>query len=67
MANPLLKPSDLPYNLPDFRAIRLEHVEEAFEQALHNHAAEIAAITTAGTPTWENTVEAFELAGADLD
>ena len=67
MANPLLKPSDLPYNLPDFRAIRLEHVEEAFEQALHNHAAEIAAITTAGTPTWENTVEAFELAGTDLD
>lgn len=67
MKNPLLEPSTLPYNLPDFQAIRLDHVEEAFEQALHNHAAEIADITTAETPTWENTVEAFELAGADLD
>jgi len=67
MTNPLLAPSELPYNLPDFRAIRLEHVEPAFEQALHNHAAEIAEITTAQTPTWENTVEAFELSGADLE
>ena len=67
MTNPLLAPSTLPYNLPDFAAIRLEHVEPAFEQALATHAQEIAAITTADEPTWENTVEAFELAGADLD
>ena len=67
MTNPLLAPSTLPYNLPDFAAIRLEHVEPAFEQALANHAQEIADITTQDTPTWENTVEAFELAGADLD
>ena len=67
MTNPLLAPSTLPYNLPDFAAIRLEHVEPAFEQALVNHVQEIADITTQDTPTWENTVEAFELAGADLD
>ena len=67
MTNPLLTPSTLPYNLPDFAAIRLEHVEPAFEEALKRHAAEIADITTADTPTWENTVEAFELAGQDLD
>ena len=67
MTNPLLTPSTLPYNLPDFANIRLEHVEPAFEEALKRHAAEIAEITTADTPTWENTVEAFELAGADLD
>ena len=67
MTNPLLAPSTLPYNLPDFAAIRLEHVEPAFEKALATHAQEIAAITTADEPTWENTVEAFELAGADLD
>lgn len=67
MTNPLLAPSTLPYNLPDFAAIRLEHVEPAFEQALVNHVQEIADITTPDTPTWENTVEAFELAGADLD
>ena len=67
MTNPLLTPSTLPYNLPDFAKIRLEHVEPAFEEALRRHAAEIAEITTAAEPTWENTVEAFELAGADLD
>lgn len=67
MTNPLLTPSTLPYNLPDFAAIRLEHVEPAFEEALKRHATEIADITTADTPTWENTVEAFELAGQDLD
>lgn len=67
MTNPLLTPSTLPYNLPDFAAIRLEHVEPAFEEALKRHAAEIAEITTAETPTWANTVEAFELAGQDLD
>ena len=67
MTNPLLTPSTLPYNLPDFAAIRLEHVEPAFEEALKRHAAEIAEITTADAPTWENTVEAFELAGQDLD
>ncbi|MBC3177786.1 M3 family metallopeptidase [Corynebacterium lujinxingii] len=67
MTNPLLAPSTLPYNLPDFAAIRLEHVEPAFDKALATHAQEIAAITTADEPTWGNTVEAFELAGADLD
>ena len=57
----------MPYNLPDFANIRLEHVEPAFDVALKRHAAEIAEITTAAESTWENTVEAFELAGADLD
>lgn len=67
MTNPLLIPSTLPYQLPDFRAIRLEHVEPAFDEALARHAAEIATITTTPEASWENTVEAFELAGADLD
>ncbi|WP_291314137.1 M3 family metallopeptidase [Corynebacterium sp. UBA2622] len=65
--NPLLRPSTLPYNLPDFRAIRLEHVEPAFDEALSRHAAEISAILTEPQPTWANTVEALELAGADLE
>ena len=34
MTNPLLAPSGLPYQLPDFAAIELSHVEEAFEHAL---------------------------------
>lgn len=67
MTNPLLEASTLPYNLPDFAAIRLEHVEPAFEQALSEHAREISDILTEAEPTWENTVEAFELSGRDLE
>lgn len=65
--NPLLEPSALPYHLPDFRAIRPERVEPALDEALHRHAEEITAITTADQPSWENTVEAFELSGRDLE
>ncbi|SDL87476.1 peptidyl-dipeptidase Dcp Metallo peptidase. MEROPS family M03A [Corynebacterium mycetoides] len=65
--NPLLEPSTLPYNLPDFAAIRLEHVEPAFEEAVSRHAREISEILMQDTPTWENTVEAFELSGSALD
>lgn len=65
--NPLLEPSTLPYQLPDFQAIRLEHVAPAFAQALRNHSEEIAAICAQSSPTWQNTVEAFERSGADLE
>ncbi|OIR44454.1 M3 family metallopeptidase [Corynebacterium sp. NML130628] len=65
--NPLLHPSDLPYGLPDFQAIRLEHVLPAFERALVLHEEEIARICAESTPTWENTVEALERAGSDLN
>ena len=67
MTNPLLAPSDLPYGLPDFAAIAIEHVEPAFDQALRAHAQEISEILRHETPTWENTVEALECAGAQLD
>lgn len=67
MTNPLLAPSDLPYGLPDFAAITIEHVEPAFDQALRAHAQEISEILMHETPTWENTVEALECAGAQLD
>lgn len=65
--NPLLHPSELPYGLPDFQAIRLEHVLPAFERALVLHEDEIARICAEDTPTWENTVEALERAGSDLE
>ncbi|WP_026196094.1 M3 family metallopeptidase [Corynebacterium lubricantis] len=67
MTNPLLTPSTLPYNLPDFRAITLDHVREAFPIALENQRREIDEIISEAEPTWENTVEALELAGADLE
>ena len=66
MTNPLLAPSELPYQLPDFAHIRLAHVEPAFAEALARHDAEIAEICAQESPNWENTVEALELAGQDL-
>lgn len=65
--NPLLVPSELPYQLPPFSDITLEHFQPAFEQALREHNQEITAILAVGEPTWENTVEALEAAGQTLN
>ena len=68
MANPLLTPSTLPYQLPPFAEIKVEHYRPAFDEALALHDAEIASITdNPAAPTWENTVEALERSGQDLD
>ncbi|WP_144791241.1 M3 family metallopeptidase [Corynebacterium singulare] len=68
MTNPLLSPSPLPYQLPPFADIKVEHYRPAFDEALARHCAEIAAITdNPADPTWENTVEALERSGQDLD
>lgn len=68
MTNPLLTPSTLPYQLPPFADITVEHYRPAFDKALALHDAEIAAITdNPADPTWENTVEALERSGQDLD
>lgn len=67
-SNPLLNRSTLPYQLPDFEAIRDEHFLPAVEEALERHRAEIAAIVdNPEAPTWENTLEAWEASGQDLD
>ncbi|MCS5480142.1 M3 family metallopeptidase [Corynebacterium sp. YIM 101645] len=67
-SNPLLAPSTLPYQLPDFANIRLEHAVAAFEPALAEQRAEITAITESPeAASWENTVEALEASGAMLD
>ena len=68
MANPLLNPSQLPYQLPPFGEIRVEHYRPAFAEALSRHAAEIAAIVdNPEAPSWANTVEAWERSGRDLE
>ncbi|QVI98629.1 M3 family metallopeptidase [Corynebacterium diphtheriae] len=68
MTNPLLQPSNLPYQLPPFAEIRVEHYLPAFTEALARHSAEIAAIANNPEPaTWENTVEAWERSGRDLE
>jgi len=67
-ANPLLAPSTLPYELPDFAAIRPEHYLAAFRAAFDEHRREVAAITAVRSmPTFENTIEALERSGELLD
>ncbi|WP_312167858.1 M3 family metallopeptidase [Microbacterium sp.] len=67
-SNPLLQPSELPYGLPDYRAIRPEHYLPAFEAAFAEHLHEISRITMVRSmPTFENTIEAIERSGELLD
>nr|WP_274635669.1 M3 family metallopeptidase [Microbacterium bovistercoris] len=63
-ANPLLLPSRLPYQLPDYAHIRPEHYLPAFELAFDEHLQEIAAVTRVRSmPTFENTMVPLETSG----
>lgn len=65
--NPLLHPSTLPYGLPDFAALREEHIVPAFDRGVTEHLAEIAAIVADPEPaTFDNTVAALERSGQTL-
>jgi peptidyl-dipeptidase Dcp len=66
--NPLLQPSPLQYQAPEFDKIKTEHFLPAIEEGMKQHAAEIEAI--ANNPeaaTFENTIVAMEKAGALLN
>ncbi|MDE9451272.1 M3 family metallopeptidase [Aliiroseovarius sp. Z3] len=68
MTNPLLAHWDTPFNLPPFDAIRDGDFEPAFDAALDQTRAAIAAIAgTDAAPTFANTIEALELSDAALD
>jgi len=65
--NPFLAPSTLPYALPPFAAISIEHYLPAFERGMDEQLAEIAEITaSAEPPTFENTLVALERSGSVL-
>ena len=65
--NPLLHPSVLPYQAPEFDAIKDEHYRAALEQGMKMHIAEIDTIATSSEdPTFENTVVAMEKSGRFL-
>ncbi len=65
--NPLLTPWTAPFGLAPFAVITDAHFAPAFGVALANHMAEIEAIAgNPQPPTFANTIEALELAGADL-
>jgi peptidyl-dipeptidase Dcp len=66
--NPLLAPWTTPFGVPPFDLIRPEHFVPAFEQAMAEHLAEIAAIgANAEAPSFANTVEALERSGRVLE
>ena len=66
--NPLLTPWSTPFSLPPFGAIEAAHFLPAFDAALAEHDAEIAAIVgESGAPTYANTIDALERAGQTLN
>lgn len=66
-ANPLLQPSSLPLQYPPFDQIRDEHFLPAYQAAMAEHLAEIAAIATNGqAATFDNTIVAMERSGRTL-
>ena len=66
--NPLLQPWTGPFGAPPFARIRPEHFRPAFDAALAQRRAEIAAIAAdPAAPTFENTIEALERSGKALD
>ena len=68
VTNPLLAPTPLPYDLPPYGSIRVEHYLPAFHAAFAAQRAEVDAITTqTEAPTFENTLVALERSGALLD
>jgi peptidyl-dipeptidase Dcp len=67
-SNPLLQDWQTPYQLPPFEQIRFEHFAPAFETLFDEHLAELDALAAnPAAPTFENTVAAFDGAGARLD
>ncbi|MBY6155608.1 M3 family metallopeptidase [Vannielia litorea] len=68
MNNPLLTPSEQPFDLPDFAAITDEHFTPALDAAEAETRAAIAEITAnPDAPTFENTIEPLELSDEPLN
>ena len=68
MTNPLLAPWDTPFALPPFAALTDADFAPAFDAALAEARANIAAIgDTTEAPSFANTIAALELAEAMLD
>src|SRR3954471_3793594 len=62
--NPLATPSALPFGLPPFAGISLEHCREALLAGMAEQRSEVAAIVgSEEPPTLENTVVALERSG----
>ncbi|MGL4937933.1 M3 family metallopeptidase [Shewanella sp.] len=67
ISNPLLVPSTLQYQAPDFSQIKDEHFKPALEQGIAENYQEILAIANnPAAPTFDNTIVAMEKSGALL-
>src|SRR3954468_9783253 len=63
-ANPLFEPSSLPFELPPFADITLEHCREAILAGMSEQRSAVTAITGSAEPaSFENTVVALERSG----
>ena len=66
--NPFFAPSDLPYALPPFDQIGVEHYLPAFQRGMADQRAEVAAIAAdPEPPSFENTLVALERSGRLLE
>src|SRR5437868_10560754 len=62
--NPFFETWTAPFEAPPFDKIRPENFRPAYDRALAEHMAEIAAIASdAAAPTFENTIVALEESG----
>jgi len=62
--NPLFSASSLPFEAPDFDAIKVEHYRPAFEKGMKQELEEMETIATnPEPPTFENTIVAMEESG----
>jgi peptidyl-dipeptidase Dcp len=65
--NPFFDEWDTPYGIPPFALIRDEHYKPAFEWGIEELRSDVAAIRdNPEAPSFENTIEALELAGESL-
>jgi peptidyl-dipeptidase Dcp len=65
--NPLLRPWTAPFEAPPFPELAPEHYRPAFDAALAEHRAEIDAIAgNPAPPSFDNTIDALEVAGQTL-
>src|ERR1019366_4639190 len=68
MNNPLLQKFDTPFNTIPFEEIKLEHYQPAMEKAMELGKADIEAIkNNSFSPNFNNTIEALERSGKQLD
>ncbi len=66
--NPLLSEWNAPFGIPPFEDVKLEHYMPAYLKAMEVHKAEIDSIVNnPETPTFENTIVAYDNSGALLD